>query len=282
MSSTSKSKSLDLRPRRRLRVRWVLLVAALAWHCGPVARRGETLTVTGDLAYNEAIDTDYGCEGEVTGRQVHRSLGAAAALRYETAGGGLFGARFRGMAAEVIRAYVGAYEDKPAQDIKGGLGYGLLALGFDGGWDWKHAGFSLGLTAVIDANLRQAMAVPFAQLRLGDLSSLWLETSIGSDDPLFFYNVASIGAGLRLPQGFRARAGLTLHGKVIRDVLETYDGDERDRLQLALQSESGLDTGGHFELRYLPPTGGLGVELGVLAASEPAVRLGLSYTIPVE
>ena len=103
MSSQSNAPQAARRGRHRLRARWGLLVAALAWNCGPVARREEIITVEGDLAYVRADDTDYGCNGEVLRRQKHQGIGAAAAARYEASGGGLLGMRLRGLANEVLR-----------------------------------------------------------------------------------------------------------------------------------------------------------------------------------
>ena len=49
-----------------------------------------------------------------------------------------------------------------------------------------------------------------------------------------------------------------------------------------MHADDAADPGGYLELRYVPPGGGLGLDLSLLGAAEPAVRLGLSYTFPVE
>jgi hypothetical protein len=134
----------------------------------------------------------------------------------------------------------------------------------------------------MESEFRSAQVVPYSQLRVGDLSTVWFEATAGTNDPLFYFNIFGVGAGLRLPFGLRGRAGFTYHGKLIADALGDEEGRGAGNLKFAASADDTADPGGYLEVRYVPPGGGLGAELGVMGAESPALRLGVNYTFPVE
>lgn len=252
-------------------LRWIGLLVLLGASCAPVRHRKDRVVITGDGFYSDAVDANYGCEGELLERQRHRQLGGGAAAHLEYANGVTGGARLR-LASSALRSYEGGDVD-PDDDA-----HGLGALGLHVGYDFRHVGASLGVSGVTLLDFDDALLVPYGQLRVGLLERSWIEVTAGTTDPLFFTNVLGLGLGVRSQQTVRFRLGLTLFGKFLRDATEHTDADGRDQGPLAFGYDEQSDLGAYLDLRVLTSDRGWGLDLGALIANEPSVRLGLSYS----
>lgn len=254
-----------------LRLRWIGLLVVLGASCAPVRHRKDRVVITGDGFYSDAVDANYGCEGELLERQRHRQLGVGATAHLEFDNGATGGATLR-LASSALRSYEGS-DVNPDDDA-----HGLGALGLHVGYDFRHVGASLGVSAVTLLDFDDALLVPYGQLRVGQLERSWIEVTAGTTDPLFFTNVLGLGLGVRSQQTVRFRLGLTLFGKPLRDATEDTDADGRDRAPLVFGYDRQSDLGAYLDLRVLTSDRGWGLDLGALIAREPSVRLGLSYS----
>ncbi|MCB9524299.1 MAG: hypothetical protein H6702_13145 [Myxococcales bacterium] len=251
-----------MNPNRTPPWRWVALTAFLSWNCVGV-QRPTTLTVGGDLSYANPEYVSRGCDGAVYDRQTHRQLGLGAHVRYEHTSGGLFMARLRALAAEQVSG--------EAQDSDLPRGYGLLGAGVAGGFDRGVAGIDLGISLLTDGS--EAVGIPYGQLRLGDLDSVWLSATLGTLDPAHFVRLMGLAVGAR-SERMRLHAGLALAAMAVKP----GDSDEGERGITLAGGNEDLAAGLDLELSLLPsPDSPLSLDVGAFVSEQAALRLGMSY-----
>jgi hypothetical protein len=249
---------------RHIRLRWAVTAALLTLNCAPIQNRPDRTSVRVDGLYGNAENVHRGCDGELRS-EAHRQLGGAVEASHEDARGLLAGGR-----AWLAR---GTLEEAAGFDPIGGASpYDLWGAGGWVGWDFASVGVDGGLH-VAGAGDATPLLLPYLRMRFGRTETFWLEGAAGPDDPALYVNALSAGVGARNGP-LRARAGLTAHGRLILSQEPQGEAPSSSRPELRVAADEGLDPGVYFDVQVDLP-GHLGLGAGVLAAPNPAGRLGL-------
>lgn len=254
------------RRRRYRRIRWLAAGGVLSIGCGGI-ERPRRVTIDADGMYGLA-EHRSGCEDEF--REEHRQTGGSVGARYEDPTGFVAGARVRVIADQVAEAVPDNGREGATDVFYGGGAY----FGFDG----AHIGGDFG-GAFVHLPGVDAQGWPFLRLRAGDLTQVWGEGQLFSDDPLFVFQLAELGIAGRMGD-WQLRAGGMVYWRML--TFSTDGGREPDKLAI---SEAPFPPeyryGGYVGARYAPVEG-LGVDFGALLGTLPAVRIGLSWAFGLD
>lgn len=256
---------------RNLHLRWMLL-AAFGLSCTAIDRGRSRLKVTADGSYSEAVDVyESGCDEEFHERreQRHRLVGGGVAVRHEGREGFVVGGRgrlVRGSLLEHRTEHSGGLRAIADRD-----GYSLLSVGALMGYDRLHAGLELGGSALGVPGEDAWGAFGYLRVKAGDLTVVWGELTLGSDDPLYAATFLSAGVAFRSTY-VDGRLAATSHSRLLRDAF-----GRTPVLGGADDEDPGLDAGGLLELD-VAVAGGWGIGAGTIVSASPLFRVGLSYT----
>src|SRR5687767_3628781 len=120
--------------------------------CATIDRGASRASLSATAGHARAVESSYGCEGELLNRQVHRQLGGTVAARYEAQNGGIAQVD-AGLLRGTLTGHAGfdPVASRSPYDIASG---GLLV-----GWDWKGFGADLGAMAVAPLTPRERTSV---------------------------------------------------------------------------------------------------------------------------
>lgn len=245
-------------------LRWVA-VGGVSVACASI-ERPETVRVEGDGMFAMA-QHQSGCEGAVF-REEQQQFGGSVAVVHSGATGGNVGARLRVLAGRVSNASSDAGREGAVDPI--------VALGAYGGWELRHLGGELGFSVVYIGG-EDVLPMPYLGVKAGLLSTGWGEAALGTRDPLFDGNLASIGAGYR-SGAFGVRAGVSLLGRFV--AFSSDGGREPDQVVFS----DGVDGSGYHAYAEASYEGdeGWGVVVGGVIGEMPSARLGLSWAWGVD
>ena len=241
------------------RFRWLALLFFLTAACTTGQRTTRTLVV-GDGIAGDVQDVQSGCDYSYA--QEHRRVGGGIGVRRTMAEGPVYGGHARIASARPVfnEEFPGSFDRRR---------YEIWDAGVMGGYYWDHAGFELGVSGMKSSLSEGVLPIGSLRLLFGAPGVAWFDLELGSQDPVYFTNIASIGAGME-GEGFRFRGGLTAYGVPIDD--SSPDGG------LVLGSADDIFDSGAFLDGHIW-NGRYGIVGGVVVGSNVMGRLGFSVAL---
>ncbi|MCA9527853.1 MAG: hypothetical protein KC549_16315 [Myxococcales bacterium] len=241
------------------RFRWLALLFFLTAACTTGRRQTRTL-LSADGQMAEVTHVDSGCSNTYT--QEHSRVGGGIAVRQTHAGGAVYGGTVRAVSGQ-------AYENDEYPDTYDKARYTLLGGGLMGGYVWDHVALEAGVAGVLSTASDGILPVPSLRLQLGGPGVAWFDLELGSQDPVFYTNLVSVGGGVE-GESYRLRGGLTSYAVPIDD------SDPGGGLRLAHEGRD-YDLGTFADISVWD--GRFGFVAGAVLGANVLGRVGLSIQL---